>query len=564
MGSEVHIRAIQEEDVQDIISLYRAVYGDDFPFKEFYDAVWVKRGVFSPEIVWIVGEHEDGRLLGSAAVLLNSADRSDLVGEFGRLVVHPDARGLDLGTRLVEAQIEHSQNLIEYGFAECRTAHVGAQKIVTRLGFGVTGFEPHAYQFGPGRESVVYVSRLFGNARRLRKNNPRVIPDVHAIGSLALENCGMEADLIVEQGVEPYPVSDSPEYALAELQDAQVYRLLRLDSNRSGGPLVFGSMRLEYGFLRLKAHDARYLTLQRGRTPVGGIGYTWDEMDRKARIFELIAVDDLARGTLLEHGLAQLERLYDPAYMAIDVSAHAPRLQQTLALLGFAAVAYAPSMVYEAGERLDVVKMAKLRVPLRVEQAQLIDHAQEAMRRVAQSVAEKARGVSVEGVARRVRIFDGLTDLQYGRVCEICREVPYEAGEPVVVKGATDRSLFIVLEGAVEIRLDEKQEHVATIGPGEVFGELALIDGLPRSATAVCAQRARLIQITQEDFHALTRRDPALGMVIYRNLARSVGQRLREADLRLEERLATLRSRLAEKGQSGHAGAPVAPGKADR
>ena len=551
---EVRIRNIQEEDVQGVIDLYRAVYGDDFPFREFYDAGWVKRGVFSSEIIWIVAEREDRRLLGSAAVLLNAADRDDLVGEFGRLVVHPDARSLDLGTRLVQAQIDYSQSFIEYAFAECRTAHVGAQKICTRLGFGVTGFEPHAYQFGPSRESVVYVSRLLGNARRLRKNNPRVIPEVHAIGSLALQNCGLDDDLIVEQGVDPYPVSDSREYELADLQDTQVYRLLRLDSNRAGGSLVFGSMRLEYGFLRLKAHDARYTVLQRGRSLAGGIGYTWDEMDRKVRLFELIAVDDLARGTLLEHGLAQLERLYDPAYVAIDVSAHAPRLQQTLALLGFSAVAYAPSMVYEAGERLDVVKMAKLRMPLRVEQAQLIDPAREAMHRVAQSVAEKARGVSVEAVARRVKIFDGLTDLQYGRVREICREVPYEAGEPVVVRGSTDRSLFIILGGAVEIRLDGGPGHVATIGPGEVFGELALIDGLPRSATAVCGQRARLIQITQEDFHALTRRDPALGMVIYRNLARSVGQRLREANLRFEERLATLKSQLSDEGQSAAGG----------
>ena len=111
-----------------------------------------------------------------------------------------------------------------------------------------------------------------------------------------------------------------------------------------------------------------------------------------------------------------------------------------------------------------------------------------------------------------------------------------------------DRSLFIVLEGTVEIRLDDGPEHVATIGPGEVFGELALIDGLPRSATAVCAQRARLIQIAQEDFHALTRRDPTLGMAIYRNLARSVGSRLRQANLHFEERVATLRSRPGEEG----------------
>ena len=70
------------------MSLYQTVYGDDFPFQEFYDATWVKKGVFDDKIVWIVAEDDNHLVAGTAAVMLDAGDADDLIGEFGRLVVN--------------------------------------------------------------------------------------------------------------------------------------------------------------------------------------------------------------------------------------------------------------------------------------------------------------------------------------------------------------------------------------------------------------------------------------------------------------------------------------------
>ncbi|MCC7493533.1 MAG: GNAT family N-acetyltransferase [Fimbriimonadaceae bacterium] len=528
---EVLLRAAAEADVGAVIALYRAAYGDSFPFKEFYDAQWVKRGIFDDGIVWVVAEHE-GQVLGSAAVMLEAGDRNDLIGEFGRLVVHPAARSLGLGSKLMQARLERVSAAIEFGFAECRTAHPGAQKIAVRSGFAPVGLEPLAYLVDDRRESVLLVAKLFGNAVRLRRNNPRVIPAVHAIGSLALRACGLDDDLLVESRAEPYPTADGER--LAELEDQQVYRLLRLTRDRLATPEVFGGMRLEYGFLKLKAHAGRYLVVLRGETIVGGLGYVCDDIDSKVRVFELVAVDDRARGAILELGLAQIEALHDPAYLQVDVAAHQPRIQATLACLGFVPVAYCPSMVFAAGERLDVVKMVKLRLPVRLTGMELVDEGRELARLVEEQLIANARGVELDDVARRVQVFQGLTDVQIGRIRAVCREVPYTAGETVFARESTDQALFIVLEGSVDIVLGERAEPVAAVGPGQIFGELALIDDLPRSAGAVCATASRLLVVRRADFQDLCRRDPELGVVVLRNIARTLSERLRDTNLRVE------------------------------
>ena len=56
----LEIRSIDEADVPEVIELYRAVYGDSFPFPEFYDARWIKKGVFNDDICWVVAVHGGG------------------------------------------------------------------------------------------------------------------------------------------------------------------------------------------------------------------------------------------------------------------------------------------------------------------------------------------------------------------------------------------------------------------------------------------------------------------------------------------------------------------------
>ena len=80
MSKDLLIRQIQEQDVDQVVALYHKAYGDDFPFKDFYDSYWVKKGVFSDDMLWNVAE-DNGKIVGSATVITNVGDHSDLIGE---------------------------------------------------------------------------------------------------------------------------------------------------------------------------------------------------------------------------------------------------------------------------------------------------------------------------------------------------------------------------------------------------------------------------------------------------------------------------------------------------
>ncbi len=528
----VLIRTVEDRDVEAVIALYRAVYGDAFPFKEFYDAQWIKKGVYDDDIRWVVAEHE-GRLVGSVAVMLDASDADDAVGEVGRLVVHPEARGLDVGTKLVDGLLERMADGVECAFAECRTAHVGAQKIMLRAGYGVVGLEPLAYRIGDRRESVVFVARLFGNARALRRNHPRVRPAAFELATLALRNMGFEPDVLVEPHVRPYPSLRDGREELRVLGRREGFRLLRLSRGARQNPEVFGALRLEHGFLKLKAHDARYLALHRGGTLCAGVGYAYDDLDAKVRIFDVVGADDLAYGTVLELALARIEKEHDPEFLSIDVSAYAPRMQATLELLGFAPVAYVPSMVFAGGERLDVIRMVKLRVSPRLDGLELVPEAAELEVPVERAVLDRVAGVEVDDAFRRVRLFEGLSDVQVGELAACAHELRYGAGEWVFEQGAGGGAMFLVLDGSVDIHLDASAPAVARLVRGEVFGEMALVESLPRSAGVRCIEPARLLVIRPESFAALAAEDPRLGSVVYRNLARVLSERLRKADAAL-------------------------------
>ncbi len=54
----IEIRSITEEDVPRVIELYRAVYEESFPIQDFYDARWIKKGVFDDDICWLLAERK--------------------------------------------------------------------------------------------------------------------------------------------------------------------------------------------------------------------------------------------------------------------------------------------------------------------------------------------------------------------------------------------------------------------------------------------------------------------------------------------------------------------------
>ena len=112
-------------------------------------------------------------------------------------------------------------------------------------------------------------------------------------------------------------------------------------------------------------------------------------------------------------------------------------------------------------------------------------------------------------------------------------------GDIVFREGDVDeRYLAIILKGAVEIVKSDAHEGVATrflikMGPGRAFGEMALIEGAPRSATAVVAEDAWLLLLSDAELEKLCAEDGRLGLKILRNIARLLSFRLRHTSARL-------------------------------
>jgi CRP-like cAMP-binding protein len=122
---------------------------------------------------------------------------------------------------------------------------------------------------------------------------------------------------------------------------------------------------------------------------------------------------------------------------------------------------------------------------------------------------------------RPVSIFRGLSKQALFSIARKATEVTYPAGTTVVREGEPGDSMGVIVAGAVDVC---KGEHiVATLAAGDYFGELALIDGEPRTATVVATEDLTLLTVKSEDFDVLLT-DPYFSRAVMRNLA----QRFRE------------------------------------
>jgi CRP-like cAMP-binding protein len=109
---------------------------------------------------------------------------------------------------------------------------------------------------------------------------------------------------------------------------------------------------------------------------------------------------------------------------------------------------------------------------------------------------------------RRVPLFAGMTDRAFEAVAALAREDRMPAGSVLAVEGAPGESFYLLLEGQVEIT--RAGEPVARLGAGEFLGEIALVDGRPRTATAVAASDVRAAVIDRAAFSELMERFAAV------------------------------------------------------
>ncbi|HWP63826.1 MAG TPA: Crp/Fnr family transcriptional regulator [Candidatus Binatia bacterium] len=135
------------------------------------------------------------------------------------------------------------------------------------------------------------------------------------------------------------------------------------------------------------------------------------------------------------------------------------------------------------------------------------------------SVSEAAAALA------RARLFAGLEPTVVERLAAELRRRRFRRGEVIFHLGDPGDALFLVVSGAVKICLptEEGDEAIlATIHPGEAFGELALLDGAPRSASAVAMLPTEVLVLARPHFEALVEGEPAIRWALLRTLAAEI------------------------------------------
>lgn len=97
-------------------------------------------------------------------------------------------------------------------------------------------------------------------------------------------------------------------------------------------------------------------------------------------------------------------------------------------------------------------------------------------------------------------------------------------GKVLCEEGTIGREFFLIVEGTASVRRHGRR--IATLGPGQYFGELALLDRRPRSATVISETEMHLLVLEQRQFNAILDAVPALG----RKMLAAMATRLRESD----------------------------------
>ena len=141
---------------------------------------------------------------------------------------------------------------------------------------------------------------------------------------------------------------------------------------------------------------------------------------------------------------------------------------------------------------------------------------------------------------QRSPLFEMLSEAEIEYVAELSRQRKLSAGDLIFAEGDLGDSLYVIVEGEVEIlRKDAggQPKVIATLGSPEFFGEMSLIDKEDRSATVRVKRDCTLIQMTAENLTSFRKqhRDGFTFMVI--NIARILSARLREANFKLAQRL---------------------------
>jgi CRP-like cAMP-binding protein len=118
---------------------------------------------------------------------------------------------------------------------------------------------------------------------------------------------------------------------------------------------------------------------------------------------------------------------------------------------------------------------------------------------------------------RKVPLFSGCSKKELERISMIADEIDFRSGKTLIKEGTAGREFFVLADGTAEI--SRKGKRIDTAGPGEFFGEMALLTDQPRNATVTTTSDVDALVITAASFRTLVESNPLIALKVMRAVA---------------------------------------------
>ena len=482
----------------------------------------------------------------------------DLYGENVTAVIAQDARGILGGLSVVQTQ-EWDGTVVselcrtfmdaETSDAVIRAMMEGAAAVFTQNSFWCVfdcfcppawqeaaeacGFRPAGWCPGTfflqDRASAVAYYWLHPQTAGYRRPAPELIPGIEPLARAVLSTFDIPFDASLREDALSYP--SHPSLGWEELDYVSVAKYLQTVPAVPAEILML----LQDTVTPFKVHAERFRFF--GARDAGGIvgiiGCNHDTQQQTVTLTHLYGSFPAAKGWLCRKLIEEISN-WSAAAIQATLSGFSSRIQKTFDDLGFIPAVYLPAFSTEGDHRLDAIKMIKLLTPHSDDNPPVMPAAQNIRSLVEDRFRAYELGLSVVRLLKGLHAFRGLGDGEILHILEASSQKLYRKTEPIFNEGETQLEMYVVIRGEIHITVDAAGDRVLDrLLTGSIFGELAFLNGKPRTATATAAVDSLLLVIQRDAFDRLVEREQHLGLTVFNNIAMDLSEKLRASTAHL-------------------------------
>lgn len=465
-----------------------------------------------------------------ASLVIHSADQDALRHLIG-MIDHPPIEQRLFGLRALEAVFEAWPPLLENGLTEAAQAVTGCleDELAAVREAACRALRAAAIEEAAG----ALAQRLSDSERAVRVAAAQALKAIGAPASAAVLDVlqtspGADHDAALAALSPDGLVVDEPlrRYAYVEISRVQHGRTLAAAIPKAGRATRFLVSELEAEFAQHARRLVAILGLLGDQETMELVARSLDAEDTDTQAAALEALDVLGDRSLVKALLPLLEE--KPPVHQHDAAATGA-LEAALRQLISARSGWLQALAIHAIGELGLRTMLPDLHNLKTEPDPLVhEAAHEALLQLGEEMETLATMSLMERVLllKEVPLFSDLQPDDLGKIAEIAHERWFSDGAALCHEGDSGAELYIVAAGRVRVtkQTDGQDRLLATRGVGEVIGEMAVIDAVPRSATVRADGEARTLVITSNAFRAILRDRPEVSLAVIHVLSR----RLRE------------------------------------